>query len=160
MTAKQKILEQNIPIRWMIDRDLHQIVPIEQSSFEFPWSYEELYACKWQRNIVPLVAEIGDLIVAYMFYELHKSYFGVPSIAVHPDFRRQGIGRKMVTRLINRIPKTRRRRRIKLEVRETNVPAQLFYSNLGFRATKVLRKRYFETGEDAYEMVYECRASK
>ena len=154
MTVKQTILEQDILIRWMIDRDLPQIVPIEESSFEFPLSYEELYAFKWQRNIVPLVAEIGDRIVAYMFYELHKSYFGVPSVAVHPDFRRQGIGRKMVTRLINRIPKTRRRK-IKLEIRETNVPAQLFYANLGFRATKVLRKSYFKTGEDAYEMVYE-----
>ena len=47
-----------------------------------------------------------------------------------------------------------RRREIVLEVRETNVPAQLFFSNNGFRAVTVLRKHYDDTCEDAYYMRY------
>jgi len=41
-----------------------------------------------------------------------------------------------------------------LEVRETNLDAQLFFSRCDFRATSVLRDHYDETAEDAYVMEY------
>jgi len=47
-----------------------------------------------------------------------------------------------------------RRNRIVLEVRETNLPAQLFFRSLGFRAISVLKDFYQDTTEDAYLMHY------
>jgi len=47
-----------------------------------------------------------------------------------------------------------RRGRIVLEVRETNLPAQLFFRSLGFRATSVLKDFYQDSTEDAYLMQY------
>ena len=41
-----------------------------------------------------------------------------------------------------------------LEVRETNLPAQLFFRSLGFRATTVLKDLYQDSTEDAYMMQY------
>jgi ribosomal-protein-alanine N-acetyltransferase len=41
---------------------------------------------------------------------------------------------------------------------ETNLPAQLFFRTLGFRATTVLRKFYEDTPEDAYLMQYRYAA--
>ena len=47
-----------------------------------------------------------------------------------------------------------RRTRITLEVRETNLPAQLFFRAQGFRALRVLRGYYEDSGEDAFLMQY------
>jgi ribosomal-protein-alanine N-acetyltransferase len=46
-----------------------------------------------------------------------------------------------------------------LEVRETNLPAQLFFRSLGFRAISVLKDFYQDTTEDAYLMHYLSAAS-
>ena len=59
----------------------------------------------------------------------------------------------MVAKLIGKLSSDRRTR-ICLEVRETNLPAQLFFRNAGFRAIKVLHGFYNDTPEDAYEMHY------
>ena len=50
-----------------------------------------------------------------------------------------------------------RRCQIVLEVRETNLPAQLFFRSLNFRATSVLKDFYQDTTEDAYLMQYTWR---
>jgi ribosomal-protein-alanine N-acetyltransferase len=88
-----------------------------------------------------------------MIYELHKNRIHILSFAVHPDYRRQGIGRAMVDKLISKLA-YQRRSRIVLEVRETNLDAQLFFRQLGFRATSVLRSFYEDTPEDAFLMQY------
>ena len=44
--------------------------------------------------------------------------------------------------------------RITLEVRETNLAAQLFFRHEGFKALKVLRSFYEDSGEDAYLLQY------
>ena len=50
-----------------------------------------------------------------------------------------------------------RRTRIVLEVRETNLAAQVFFRSMGFRAVSVLRDFYDDTTEDAYLMQYRYR---
>jgi ribosomal-protein-alanine N-acetyltransferase len=88
-----------------------------------------------------------------MIYELHKNRIHILSFAVHPDYRRQGIGQSMIDKLVSKLA-YQRRNRIVLEVRETNLDAQLFFRQLGFRATSVLRSFYEDTPEDAFLMQY------
>jgi ribosomal-protein-alanine N-acetyltransferase len=59
----------------------------------------------------------------------------------------------MVSKLIGKLS-SHRRTRITLEVRETNLPAQLFFRAQGFKGVKVLRGFYEDSGEDAYVMQY------
>ena len=59
----------------------------------------------------------------------------------------------MVAKLVGKLS-AQRRNRITLEVRETNLPAQLFFRQCGFRAVSVLREFYEDTPEDAYLMLY------
>ncbi len=59
----------------------------------------------------------------------------------------------MVAKLIGKLSR-QRRTRITLEVRETNLAAQLFFRTQGFRAVNVLRNYYEDTPEDAYLMQY------
>ena len=145
-------------IRWLIRRDMDEVLAIERGSFEFPWTEEEFLCCLRQRNCIGTVAEQDHAIVGFMIYELHQSMLRIMNFAVSPDHRRSGVGQQMIQRLIDKLSQ-QRRREIVLEVRETNVAAQLFFSSCQFRALSVLRNHYDDTSEDAYYMRYSLRDS-
>ncbi|MCA9234992.1 MAG: ribosomal protein S18-alanine N-acetyltransferase [Planctomycetales bacterium] len=142
-----------VHIRWMIRRDMEEVLSIEQHSFEFPWFEEDFIRCLRQRNCIGMVAEHGERVVGFMIYELHKTRLHILNFAVAPEFRCRAVGRQMVDKLVSKLS-SQRRTRITLEVRETNLPAQLFFKQLGFRATMVLRSFYEDSPEDAYMMQF------
>jgi ribosomal-protein-alanine N-acetyltransferase len=142
-----------VHIRWMIRRDMPEVLAIEHASQEFPWCEEEFLRVLRQRNCIGMVAEYGERVVGFMIYELHKTKLQVLNFAVHPEFRRQGVGRQMIAKLAGKLS-SHRRTRIVLHVRETNLAAQLFYRVQGFRASEVVREYYEDTAEDAYLMQY------
>ena len=142
-----------VHIRWMIRRDLPEVLAIEHASFEFPWCEEEFLRVLRQRNCIGMVAEYGERVVGFMIYELHKNKLHVLDFATHPEFRRQGVGHQMIGKLVGKLS-SHRRTRIALHVRETNLASQLFYRVQGFRAIEVAREHYQDTGEDAFVMQY------
>lgn len=135
-----------------------EVLAIESGSFEFPWAEEDFIRCLRQRNCIGMVAEHDERVVGFMIYELHKSRLHIINFAVHDSFRRQGIGCQMAQKLIDKLSH-QRRDRISLEVRETNLDAQLFFRSSGFRAVSVLRDFYEDTTEDAYMMQYDFTAT-
>ncbi len=145
-----------IHIRWMIRRDMPSVLAIEEASFEFPWSEEEFIRCLRQRNCIGMVAERDDEVVGFMIYELHKNRLHLLNFAVCPSARRQNVGSRMLEKLSSKLSADRRNR-ILLEVRETNLDAQLFFKSLNFRAISVLRDYYEDTTEDAYLMQFRYR---
>src|SRR5438128_7630956 len=145
--------QMRVHIRWMIRRDMPEVLQTEQESFEFAWTEEDFLRCLRQRNCIGMVAEQGERVVGFMIYELHKAKLHILNFAVHPSYRRGAIGMQMVTKLISKLS-SHRRTRITLEVRETNLAAQLFFRAQGFPGVKVLRAFYDDTGEDAYLMEY------
>lgn len=149
-TQKQQL---RLHIRWMIRRDMPEVLRIEQLSHDFPWCEEDFLRCLRQRNCIGMVAEQGERVVGFMIYELHKSKLHILNFAVHPDYRRCGVGAQMAEKLMSKLS-SHRRTRVVLELRETNLDAQLFFRSVGFRATGVTREFYSDSGEDAYVMVY------
>jgi ribosomal-protein-alanine N-acetyltransferase len=150
-TSEQERLQ--IHVRWMIRRDMAEVLEIEQEAFEFPWSDEDFTRCMRQRNCIGMVAEMADSVVAFMIYELHRSRLHVLNFAVRRSHRRLGIGAQMMEKLVGKLT-PERRNRIVLEVRERNLPAQLFFRTLGYRAISVLKDFYQDTTEDAYLMQF------
>lgn len=142
-----------VHIRWMIRRDMAEVLEIERGSFEFPWYEEDFIRCLRQRNCIGMVAEHGERVVGFMIYELHKTRLHILNFAVAENYRRRDVGRQMAEKLVSKLS-SQRRTRISLEVRETNLAAQLFFKQLGFRATSVLRSYYEDSPEDAYLMQY------
>jgi ribosomal-protein-alanine N-acetyltransferase len=100
-----------------------------------------------------MVAEHEDRVVGFMIYELHKSRLHILNFAVAEASRRHAVGQQMVAKLLSKLS-PQRRNRVLLEVRETNLAAQLFFQNCGFRAVSILREYYEDTPEDAYVMEY------
>lgn len=148
-----------VHIRWMIRRDMPEVLDIERASFEFPWSEEDFVRCLRQRNSIGMVAELDERVVGFMIYELEKTRLHILNFAVAVAYRRRGIGHRMVEKLVAKLS-AERRSRILLEVRETNLAAQLFFRTQGFRAVSVLRDFYVDTPEDAYVMQYRYRPSE
>ena len=139
-------------IRWMISRrDMPEVLRIEMASHAYPWDAEDFLRCLRQRNCIGLSAEFGEKIVGFMIYELHKTKFHIINFAVHPDYRRQSVGKQMAEILVSKLS-DHRRTRVTVEVRETNSVAQFFFRSMGFRATGVFRQFYADSGEDAYLM--------
>jgi len=147
-----------VHIRWMIRRDMPAVLAIESQSFEFSWNEDDFIRCLRQRNCIGMVAERDDKVVGFMIYELHKNRLHILNFAVAKEGRRQGVGKSMVGKLLSKLSHERRNR-IMLEVRETNLEAQLFFKGLGFRAISVLRDFYDDTVEDAYLMQYRYKAT-
>jgi ribosomal-protein-alanine N-acetyltransferase len=148
-----------IHIRWMIRRDMPDVMGIELSSFEFAWTEDDFLRCLRQRNCIGMVAERGDSILGFMIYELHRTRLNVLNFAVAPLARRGGIGRMMVGKLVYKLC-SHRRQKITLAVREGNTAAQLFFHAHRFKAAKVLRGYYEDSGEDAYQMEYKPAESE
>jgi len=138
----------------MIRADLDEVMAIERTSFRHPWSsrffLEELQvACA--RSVL---AEINGKIVGYVLFWLLPEEVDIHNIAVHTDFRRQGIGHVLLQQVAEQA-RSRNSSRITLEVRVSNLPAQNLYKSLGF-VSKGLRKGYYsDDGEDALMMALE-----
>jgi ribosomal-protein-alanine N-acetyltransferase len=157
--SSQSKQDLHVHIRWMIRRDMSEVLDIESASFEFPWSEEDFVRCLRQRNCIGMIAEHDDRVVGFMIYELHKTRLHILNFAVASRYRRLGVGSQMVTKLASKLS-SQRRTRITLEVRETNLAAQLFFRAQGFRAVNVLRNYYDDTPEDAYVMQYRYQAAE
>lgn len=144
-------------IRWMIRKDLPTVLNIEERCFEYPWGENDFIAALRQRTIIGMVAERGDQVVGFMIYELHKTRLHLLSMAVDPDYSRRGIGRTMIEKLVSKLT-YQGRNRLVLEVRESNLPAQLFFKSMGFQAVGILNHFYDDCDEDAYQ--FQLRASQ
>lgn len=142
-----------VHIRWMLRRDIPEVLNIEKECFEFPWSEDDFIRCLRQRNCIGMVAEHDEKVVGFMIYELPKTKIHLLNIATAVQYRRQGVATQMAAKLVSKLA-NQRRNKIVLEVRETNLNAQLFLRDVGFKAVSVLKNFYEESHEDAYSMQY------
>lgn len=143
-----------LSIRWLIRRDMPEVLEIERLCFEFPWSDDDFMGCLRQRNCIGMVAENDRRDIAgFMVYELHKSRLAILDFAVAPRFQRQGVGRAMMGRLTSKLSQ-QHRTEIVSEIRERNLDAQYFFREMGFKAISVVRSPYEDTDEDCYVFRY------
>jgi [ribosomal protein S18]-alanine N-acetyltransferase len=143
-------------IRWVIGRDLPEILGIEHESFEFPWRKEDFIRLLERRNCIGIVAEANDHIAGYMLYECNKGRIDLLNLAVDPKFRRAGVGKELMAKLIAKLSHSRHPL-LSVSVRDSNLSAHLFFKSLGFRCVQVRHDSYDNTADDAYDFVYDIR---
>lgn len=145
-----------IEIRLLKKSDLDEIFLLEQLCFpEDPWSkhaFETEVDNPFSIFFVARDEDVGKMI-GYGGIRLMHDIADITNVAVHPDYRGEGIGRKLLELLI-RIAKEKNMTAITLEVRESNQPAQRLYSSAGFVHCGT-RKRYYQGREDARIMTLE-----
>jgi ribosomal-protein-alanine N-acetyltransferase len=133
--------------------DLDRIMVIERASFAAPWPevalVEEIEGRSWSRVIV---AEADGAIIGFMVYWVIDLELHLLNLATLPAWRRRGIARALVARLIADAERGGRDE-ILLEVRRSNRAARRLYRSLGFTDFDVRRRYYRDNNEDAVVML-------
>jgi [ribosomal protein S18]-alanine N-acetyltransferase len=138
--------------------DLDEVMTIERSSFRFPWSagfFRQELQVVCARSIL---AEADGKIIGYVLFWLLPGALDIHNIAVHADYRRRGIARILLGRVIHEA-RCQSITRVLLEVRTSNLPAQKLYEAVGFHTTGVRKGYYSDNGEDALAMALELSPS-
>ena len=136
----------------MQSQDLDEVLAIERASFSMPWSRGAfLYELEENRVARCYVVRDATRVVGYICLWEVADEMHVTNIAVHPEARRRGIGRLLLTSIL---AEARRQgtRIVLLEVRPSNIEARGLYESFGFRVVGRRRGYYYDTGEDALVM--------
>jgi len=131
---------------------IDQVVKIEETSFPTPWSRQAFTHEVLHNSFAQyIVALRGEQVVGYAGVWIIMDEAHITNVAVHPDFRRQGLGRGLMLEMM-RLSIYSGANRMTLEVRPSNTVARSLYQSLGFCERGLRRRYYKETGEDAIIM--------
>lgn len=139
-------------VRQAEERDIKPMAEMDILCFSAPWS-EESFAQEIRENRMAfyIVAEIDGRMAGYAGLWCIVDEGHITNVAVHPDFRRRGVGEALISVLLDHTIKNGILSHT-LEVRVSNTPAISLYSKFGFEPAG-LRKNYYEdNGEDAIIM--------
>jgi len=132
--------------------DVTAVHEIEQLSFSVPWpahAFEQ--ELRGNRLARYLVARAGGTVVGFAGTWLMVDDSHITTFGVHPEWRRQGIGRQLLLGIAE-LSIAIGARRMTLEVRETNEAAQRLYQSFGFEIVGRRPRYYTDDGEDALVM--------
>jgi [ribosomal protein S18]-alanine N-acetyltransferase len=132
--------------------DIPAVHEIDVLSFSLPWP-ERSFRFEVTENPVARgwVAEVNGKMAAMLVLWFIIDEAHIATIAVHPDFRRQGIGEKILLHALKGVQEEGARRAF-LEVRAGNEAAQAMYKKYGFEVAGVRRRYYKDNNEDALLM--------
>lgn len=125
-----------------------QVAQLEKLCFADPWSEMSIAAELQSIWSYWVVAVQDDMVVGYIGSQSTIDETDVMNVAVHPDWRRQGIAEQLIDNLIEELKK-RGSYALMLEVRASNAPAIALYEKLGFRQVGLRKNYYRNPKEDA-----------
>ena len=147
------------PVRLTIEpmrlEDLGEVQRIELASFSTPWP-ENAYRSELMTNRLAsyLVGRAAGRIVAYGGMWLMVDEAHITTFAVHPAWRRQRIGERLLLAFLD-LARDRHAREATLEVRLSNLAARRLYEKYGFRPVGLRPRYYSDNNEDALIMTTE-----
>lgn len=143
-------------LRPMTLADVGSVYALDRLSFSLPWperSYR--YEVQENRNSRPWVVEDSSespaRIAAMLVIWLVLDEAHVATLAVHPDYRRRGLGQKLLAHGLLAAEKEGADLAY-LEVRQSNLGAQALYRRFGFVVDGIRPHYYVDNGEDAILM--------
>ena len=146
-----------IEITMMTSAHISQIAEMEKQCFSDPWSENSVASELGNPLSLWLVALDGDTVAGYVGSQSVLDAADMMNVAVHPAYRRQGIGRELVLALSERL-KEKGVVRLMLEVRQSNAPAIALYESLGFQQVGLRPNYYRNPKENALIMRKEWSA--
>ena len=127
---------------------LEEIVGIENSAFNTPWTRNQIKNdIQSNTDSENWVHMMDEMVIGYIFGWIIHDEFHLNNIAVHPEYLRRSIGTELILHISSRVV-SRHIKVILLEVSANNIPAQKCYKSLGFTQMGV-RKDYYSKGDDA-----------
>ncbi|MBR5881781.1 MAG: ribosomal protein S18-alanine N-acetyltransferase [Clostridia bacterium] len=128
-----------------------EVAELEKLCFSSPWSAQSLELLTREGIGMGVVYLKDGKVVAYGGMLCVVDQGQITNIAVHPDHRRQGIGKAIVGALLKHAM-DEKFEEVTLEVRKSNEPAQAMYRSMGFRAIATRPGFYTKPTEDGVIM--------
>ena len=125
-----------------------QIAQLEKLCFQDPWSENSIASELDNRLSLWLVALDRETVVGYVGSQSVMGWADMMNIAVRPDYRRMGIAKELVERLVAALHECDVSC-LTLEVRVSNEPAKALYKQLGFVPVGRRPNYYRNPKEDA-----------
>ena len=125
-----------------------EVAALEKICFADPWSEMSIASELQSLWSYWLVAAEDDRVIGYVGSQSSIDEADIMNVAVHPDFRRQGIAEALINRLVADL-KERDIHALLLEVRVSNTPAITLYEKLGFSQVGRRKNYYHNPKEDA-----------
>ncbi len=139
-------------IRQAEEKDIQSMADMDRICFSVPWS-KEAFEKEIHENHLALyvVAELEERMVGYAGLWRIVDEGHITNVAVHPDFRRRGIGEALVGVLLDYTLRDGIKSHT-LEVRASNHRAISLYEKYGFRDAGRRKNYYEDNHEDAIIM--------
>ncbi len=139
----------SVILRRMEYKDLQQVYDLEKQIFADAWPPESfINEIENRHRSYPFLMTQENKIVGYGVVLHLPGELHINNIAVVPEYRRQGYGKKMMQHILNKFSDTSE---MYLEVRRSNTAAIRLYEKFNFERV-YLRKAYYGDGEDALVM--------
>ncbi len=142
-----------ITVRSMMLADLPAVLEVDRLAFALPWS-ENSFRHELLENEQShlFVAEHEGQVVGVAGYWFIVDECHISTLAVHPAWRRQGIGELLLRTLLTHAQNLGALMAV-LEVRVSNLVAIALYRKYGFEVNRVRKRYYRDNHEDALEMM-------
>ena len=137
-----------IQLHRMAEAHVSQIAELEKLCFSAPWSRNSVASELNNPLSLWLVATDADTVAGYIGSQSVMGEADMMNVAVHPDYRRKGIGKQLVEALVASL-KDNGVYSLTLEVRASNEPAISLYDQLGFTQVGRRPNYYRDPREDA-----------
>ncbi len=131
--------------------DMSEVANLEKACFTYPWTEEQLRVGVREKVVHVLGIWHGQVLVAYCSFYVAAGQGDIVNIAVLPEFRRQGLGRRLLESVLQYASKLGIEHMF-LEVRKSNVAARTLYQSNGFKQVGLRARYYPDNGEDALIM--------
>lgn len=125
-----------------------QVAELEKICFSAPWSENSVASELTNPLSLWLVATDGETVAGYIGSQSVEGEADMMNVAVHPDYRRQGVGEMLVDGLVEAL-KEKGVHSLSLEVRRSNQSAIRLYEKTGFAQAGLRRNYYRNPKEDA-----------
>ena len=136
----------------MLPAHLKQVKALLDTCFgESAWTMESLRSQLDKSDSHCTVVIEDNTVIGFLAFEQVLDEGSIVDVAVHPDYRRRGIAKALITSAVNSAEGLYT---VFLEVRESNVPAVRLYESLGFERIAVRKGYYDHPKENA--VIYRC----
>ncbi len=143
-------------IKPMSAEHVSEIAEIEKLCFSAPWTEEGIAEELDNENAHFLVAQSGKKVLGYIGVHEVCGEAYIDNIAVHPDYRRLGLGERLL-QTAQKNAFSRKCEFITLEVRKSNEKAISLYKKLGYQTAGERKSFYTNPAEGAVIMTLkEC----
>ncbi|HEX5038193.1 MAG TPA: ribosomal protein S18-alanine N-acetyltransferase [bacterium] len=146
-------------IQKMTESDLPEVLAIESASFPTPFTIN-LFRMELNLNVAHLfVIRKDGKVIGYIDFWRVGPEVHLITIGVQPDFRRRGVGTKLIEFMLGEARKNRVET-VSLDVRPSNAAGLKLYQKFGFRQAGVRRRYYQDNDEDALVLSLHLKESE